>query len=287
MTRSYKYPNGILPVAVFQLCLALTYLALSVVTHGQAVRDIPYKTDGTLTEYERDRCKLDLYTPANRPFPCLVWLHGGGLTGGSKQDKGTIDMAHTLVSEGIGVALVNYRLGPRAKYPDYIDDAAAAFAWSKAHIGEYGGDARKVFLGGHSAGAYLTSMVGMDAHYLDKYHIGTDAIAGLIPVSGQMMTHFLVRQERGLGTNTIVADEAAPIYYTRSNTPSMLILMGDKDWPARLEENQYFATAQRITGNSNVTLMVVSNRNHGSIFGKIPDTGDPARKAILDFIRAR
>lgn len=281
-----KYPMVDMSLVVRRLWLVLVALTASIAAQGQPVRDIPYKIGATLTEYESERCKLDLYPPTNRPYDCLVWLHGGGLTGGGKHDRDTIRLAQTLADEGIGVVLVNYRLGPKAKYPDYVDDAATAFAWAKAHIAEYGGDARRVFLGGHSAGAYLTSLVGMDSRYLEKNGLKSDAIAGLIPVSGQMMTHFLVRQERGLGTNTIVADEAAPIYYTRSNTPPMLILMGGKDWPARLEENQYFAATQRTAGNTVVTIRVFPDRNHGSIVSQIPDSDDPVRKAIVDFIRS-
>jgi acetyl esterase/lipase len=251
----------------------------------EVVANLPYKSGEALTDYEKERCQLDLYLPPQRAgFSSLVWFYGGGMTGGAKDGKSTVEIARTFARAGIAVAAVNYRLSPKVNFPAYVEDAAAAFAWVRGHIAERGGDPAKVFMGGHSAGAYLTSMVGMDARYLLKLGLEPDAIAGLIPVSGQMMTHFTVRKERGIAESTIIADEAAPIYYTRKDTPPFLILFGDHDWPARLEENQYFVAMQKSVGNRRVTLQVVADRNHGSIAGSIPNPGDPAAEAIIAFI---
>jgi acetyl esterase/lipase len=251
------------------------------------VSDVSYKQGEALTDYEKSRCKLDLYLPANGSnFPALVWFHGGGLTGGKKDDDSTRKIAERLARAGIAIAAVNYRLSPKVTFPAYVEDAASAFAWVRGHIAEHGGDPAKVFMGGHSAGAYLSSLVGMDARYLQKLGLEPSAIAGLIPVSGQMMTHFTVRKERGIPENTIVADEAAPIYHTRKDPPPppFLILFGDHDWPARLEENQYFVAMQKTVGNSHITLQVIADRNHGSIAGRIPEPGDPVAEAIIHFI---
>lgn len=87
------------------------------------------------------------------------------------------------------MAGVNYRLSPRATHPAYIDDAAAAVAWVMKHIGEYGGDPTRVYVAGHSAGGYLTLMVGLDKAYLARYGEDADRLAGLFPVSGQTNTH--------------------------------------------------------------------------------------------------
>jgi len=253
----------------------------------RVVSDIAYKSGGALTDYETSRCKLDLYLPAaGTKWPALVWLHGGGITGGNKDDESTAAIGRTFARAGIAVAAINYRLSPKATFPAYVEDTAAAFAWVKAHIEEQGGDPAKVFLGGHSAGAYLSSLVGMDARYLQRFGLAPNTIAGLIPISGQMMTHFAVRKERGTPEYTIMADEAAPIHYTRKDTPPFLILFGDRDWPARLEENQYFVAIQKAAGNTRLTLQVIPDRDHGSIAGRIPTPGDPAAEAIIRFVTA-
>ncbi len=245
--------------------------------------NIPYKSGHELTGYEKEWCKLDLYLPAQgKNFPTLVWFYGGGLTGGSKE--GLARLAALFTAKGIAFAAVNYRLSPKVTYPAYVEDAAAAFAWVKTHIAEKGGDPNRVFLGGHSAGAYLSSLITMDGRYLQKYGLKPDAIAGVLPVSGQMMTHFTVRKECGLDANTITSDEAAPIYYTRRDTPPFLIIMGDHDWPARWEENVYFAAAMKAAGNDKIATLQIPDRTHGTIVGKLTEPGDPAAQAMLDFI---
>jgi acetyl esterase/lipase len=280
----FPLPRALLPALLIGVFLpALSLAEPPPQSEVRVVANAAYKTGDSLSEYETTRCKLDLYLPpTGRDFPALVWFHGGGLTGGNKDDG---KIARTFAGAGIAVAMVNYRLSPKATFPAYVEDAAAAFAWVREHIAEHDGDPAKVFMGGHSAGAYLSSMVGMDARYLQKLGLEPNAIAGLIPVSGQMMTHFAVRKERGIAENTIMADEAAPIYYTRKETPPFLILFGDHDWPARLEENQYFVAIQKAVGNTRLTLEVIPDRTHGSIAGKIPEPGDPAAQAIIAFIK--
>jgi acetyl esterase/lipase len=250
----------------------------------QVLKDTAYKTGSDLTGYEKERCKLDLYLPpGQKDFPTLVWYHGGGLEGGDKNSAGA--MARSLAEAGIAVASVEYRLSPKAKYPSYIQDAAAAFAWTRAHIAEYGGDPRRVFVGGHSAGAYLALMVGLDEQYLKAAGGDLSQVAGVIPISGQTMTHNTVRKERGIGMWTITADEAAPVYYCRKDTPPVLLLYADHDMPARAEENEYLLAAMKAAGNQNITGHLIRNRNHGTIAGDIVNPDDPARLLILHFIQ--
>lgn len=262
----------------------LAFASTALADDVTVLTNLSYKSGGGIGDYERERCQLDLYLPTNREFASLLWFHGGALTGGSKD--GQKALARSLAQEGLAVAAANYRLSPKAAYPAYIEDAAAAFAWMRANVAAHGGDSNRVFIGGHSAGGYLAAIVGMDPKYLRKHGLELSAITGLLPVSGQMMTHFTVRAERGLATNSITADEAAPIFHTSPAVPPMLVIMGDHDWPARLEENQYFVAAQKqLAGNKRISLLVVPDRNHGSIASKIAQRADPAREAILNFMR--
>lgn len=250
--------------------------------------DVSYKTGDSLSSYERQRCKLDVYLPKEgKGFATLVWFHGGGLTGGSKDGDSTKKVAQGLARSGVAVVVPNYRLSPQAKYPAYIEDAAAAVAWTLQNIAQHGGDARRVFVSGHSAGGYLTLMVGMDAHYLAAFGLKPQNLAGLIPVSGQVMTHYTVRQERGIGKFSVTADEAAPVRYADvKNLPPMLVLCADKDMAARAEENAFLVALMKGAGNKRVTLQVIAGRNHGSVGNNIANEGDPARVAILKFMEA-
>jgi acetyl esterase/lipase len=251
------------------------------------VTNLAYVSGGGATAYQIERSKLDLYLPEGKAgFATLVWFHGGALKEGRKDDSFSTRIGYRLASSGLAVAMANYRLSPMAKYPSYIDDAAAAFAWVKSNIAGRGGDPKRVFVGGHSAGAYLTFMLGLDRGYLARRGLDTSAIAGLIPVSGQTMTHYTVREERGLDKDTIFADAAAPIYHVRKDAPPLLLIFADQDLPARVEENRYLVAALKAVGHTNVIERMISGRDHGSVAGNIAQPGDPAAEAILRFVDA-
>lgn len=256
--------------------------------------DVAYKMGDALTDYERERCKLDVYLPRDgKGFATLVWFHGGGLKNGDKDGRQiasdtvkTAKIARSLAREGIAVVAPNYRLSPMVTFPAYVQDAAAAVAWAREHMAEHGGDPAKIFVGGHSAGGYLALMLGMDEHYLGDVGLRPSEIAGFIPVSGQTMTHYTVREERGEGKFAITADAAAPVHFVRANTAPFLVLYADRDMAARAEENAFFVALMRGAGNKRMAAQMIKDRTHGSIASEIENEGDPARAAILEFIRA-
>jgi len=93
-----------------------------------------------------------------------------------------------------------------------------------------------------SAGSYIASMITMDKSWLDKRGLDVDQIAGLLPISGHMITHFTVRKERGLSVQTGLADEFAPLYHIRKTPFPIFIQCGDNDYPSRQEENKLFVS---------------------------------------------
>ncbi|HEY3319428.1 MAG TPA: alpha/beta hydrolase fold domain-containing protein [Planctomycetota bacterium] len=249
-----------------------------------ATKDISYKTGDGLSEYEQTRCKLDLYAPDKaKNLPVVVWFHGGGLTGGDK--KGAEKLGRVLASEGLVFAAANYRLSPKATYPAYLEDAAAAVAWTIKHAGEYGGNAKQVFISGHSAGGYLTAMLGTDERWLKAQNIALADIAGLIPVSGQTLTHFTIRQERGIPKTTLIVDDAAPLYHARKDMPPMLILYAEKDMALRAEENVFYFAALKAAGNKQVTAKEIAGHDHGSIGEKMFQPADAGRAALGEFVK--
>jgi acetyl esterase/lipase len=252
-----------------------------VVVHG----DIAYKTGSQLTAYERERCALDLYLPdGRRDFPVIVWFHGGGITAGDKGEDTHVGIARSFAARGIAVAAVNYRLSPRVNFPAYVDDAAASVAWVLDHIEDFGGDAAKVFVSGHSAGAYLASMVGLDAQYLKAYGHTPGDLAGLMPISGQMVTHATVRTERGLPEDRPIIDAAAPVFHVNADAPPFLAMAGSEDLPARPEENRYFVAAMKAVDHPDVTYLEFDGRTHGSIVTQIPSPHDPVAEAMAQFV---
>ena len=101
--------------------------AAGTATDIRVTSDVSYKSGDALTDYEKSRCKLDIYLPASGDqFPALVWFHGGGLTGGTKDDHFTKQIVERFARSGVAVVAVNYRLSPKATYPAYIDLSASS-----------------------------------------------------------------------------------------------------------------------------------------------------------------
>ncbi|WP_269525280.1 alpha/beta hydrolase [Coraliomargarita parva] len=214
-------------------------------------------------DYRYTQCQLDLYLPDAEPgFPTLIYFHGGGLVGGKRHFP-------DLKNKGIALVAVGYRLSPKADCPAFLEDAAAATAWTLDHIEGFGGDPAKVFISGHSAGGYLSAMVGMDPRWLAPFgHVPND-LAGLIPVSGQVSTHFTVKKLRGdtQSQYRVVVDEYAPLTYASADLPPICLIVGDREieYKNRVEENDLLATSLRNLGHEQVEFHEMGGLNHGTV----------------------
>ena len=120
-------------------------------------------TDIYYTDAQCNMQMLDMYLPDTEGFPVFVFFHGGGLINGDRTHCQCL--ASYLPKRGVGIVSVEYRMYPDAKYPDFIEDAAAAVKWVFGNIGKYGGSG-KIFVGGSSAGGYLSQMLCFDGKYL-------------------------------------------------------------------------------------------------------------------------
>ena len=218
-------------------------------------------------QYIKERCVLDLYYPTEvDSFATIIWFHGGGLKAGEKE------IPKALMEKGYAVIGVNYRLYPKVKAPVYIEDAAAAVAWTFKNIEDFGGNPDAIFISGHSAGGYLASMVGLDKKYLQKHDIDANKIAGLIPFSGHTITHFTVREERGiLGTQPII-DDLAPLFHVRSDAPPLLLITGDRELEllGRYEENAYMMRMMKVSGHQETQIMELDGFDHGMTYPAFP-----------------
>lgn len=246
-------------------------------------RNLAYKTD--VVGYEAERCKLDIYKPkAAKRAPSLVWFHGGGLTGGDKNDKNAKVIAEVLADQGVIVLMVNYRLSPKAKYPAYIADAAASVSWAQNNIAKHGGSPQKIYVGGHSAGAYLTMMLGLDKKHLAAKKVKLSDVAGWIPVSAQVDSHWTVRAERGIDRGTQVIDESAPLFHVRKDTPKMLVIVAENDLKGRADLNKTFVEKMKGKGHKEIPFYTIKDRDHGSLISKINSKNDSNASLIREFI---
>ena len=230
----------------------------------ETLLNIPYYSESVnqSDKYISERCVLDIYYPKNKTdFPMVVWFHGGGLSGGNKY------MPENLREEGICIVAVNYRLHPEVSSPVYIEDAAAAVAWVFKNIDKYGGDPKQIFVAGHSAGGFLTSMVGLDKSWLARHNIDADNIAGLIPFSGHAITHFTIREERGIPGEQSIVDEYAPLFHVRPDAPLLVLITGDRNMEllGRYEEYAFFMRMMKVAGHKKTFLYELQGYNHGEM----------------------
>lgn len=213
--------------------------------------------------YQKEQGKLDVYYPKGaKGFATVVWFHGGGLTGGSRSFP-------SLKDQGIALVAASYRLAPKAQPPAYLEDSAAAVAWVMKNIERYGGDPKKVFVSGHSAGAYLATMVAMDPKWLGAHKLSNQSLAGVIAVSGQMTTHFTVKSQRGDKGPQLrpLIDEYAPLYHAANQFPPICMIVGGRDieFKSRVEENELMAVTLRNLGHKNVEFYEMAGLDHGTV----------------------
>jgi acetyl esterase/lipase len=241
-------------------------------------QNIPYYTDSvgrSEASLSKD-CVLDIYYPRNvQNFTTVVWFHGGGLTAGTKE------IPEALKKKGLCVVGVSYRLSPQVVCPAYIEDAAAAVAWVFNNIKKYNGDSNRIFVSGHSAGGYLTCMIGLDKKWLNVYRIDANRIAGLIPFSAQTITHFTIRKERGIADTQPVVDAYAPLFHVRKDAPPMLLITGDREMEmlGRYEENAYLMRMMKVMGHKETTLYELDGYGHNMT--------EPAFPLLLKWIAQR
>jgi acetyl esterase/lipase len=138
-----------------------------------------------------ERQKLDVFAPkALDGAPVVLFVHGGAWTIGDKNLLGFYrGVGKFLAEHGYVAVMVNYRLSPAVKHPEHVKDVARAFAWTRRHVGDYGGDPDRIVLCGHSAGGHLVALLATDETYLKDTELRLKdqdraALKGVIGVCG-------------------------------------------------------------------------------------------------------
>ncbi len=183
--------------------------------------------------------KLDLWLPEAENPPLFVYMHGGGIEAGSR--KALNANTKILVSHGIAVASLDYRMYPTAKFPEFIEDCARAIDYLM-HLEH---SFSRIYVGGSSAGSYLSMMLLFDKRYLAKYALDPLTFDGWILDAGQPTVHYNVLRERGMDTRLVRVDEAAPLWFINEDYvksapdgkyPMILNISSSNDIPCRLEQ---------------------------------------------------
>ena len=230
---------------------------------------------------------LDIYLPDNEAFDVFLYFHGGGLVAGDKADQKIF--FDYMVSRGHAVVSANYRMYPNAQYPDFIKDASLAVAYVKKNIESFAGSGR-VFVGGSSAGGYLSQMLCFDKKWLEFNNVKVSDIAGFVHDAGQPTTHFNVLRERGFDRRKLIVDEAAPLYYVgdAENYPPMLFILSDNDKENRPGQTELMLSTMRHFGYdmSKVEKIVIPDSTHSSYCEKLDEKGESVfAKVIVEYLK--
>ena len=228
---------------------------------------------------------LDIYLPDSDSFKAFIYIHGGGLEAGSKDDAKYF--APFLAERGIATFSVDYRMYPTARYPDFIEDCAKSVLWVKSNIENYG-KCTDIFIGGSSAGGYISQMLLFDKRYLGAHGLAPIDFAGFILDAGQPTCHFNVLRERGIDSRRIIVDDSSALYHVGEDAqyPPMLIIYSDNDMQNRPEQTRLLASTLKHFGHTENVTVKMMHGNHCEYIDKTDSQGESVfGKLIYDYIK--
>jgi acetyl esterase/lipase len=251
----------------------------------------PFPPDRTGVRFTRDleygpakRNRLDVLSPEDGRTGCpvLLQIHGGAWFSGKKEEQGQPLMRH-LVREGWVCVAPNYRLSPKATFPDHLVDVKMALAWVREHIAEYGGDPSFICVTGGSAGGHLAALVGLTAN-MPEFQPGFEdvdtSVAACVPVyavvdflnTAQVRHGLTLRLYNHLMSRMLMktrfADDdagwrrASPLSHVRAELPPFFVVQGAQDTLVWREEPRHFVEQMRAAGNTVVGYAEVPYAQH-------------------------
>lgn len=253
----------------------VTLLLAGVLSACSPLRVINAVTSGSASEKTLDvrygsdpRNRLDIYQPrdGNGAAPVVVFFYGGSWNMGSRSDYAFVGEA--LAERGIVTVLADYRLYPQVRYPAFVEDSAQAVAWTLKTIERYGGDPKKVFVMGHSAGAYNAAMVALDGRWLAAQGASPNALRGWIGLAGPY--DFLPITNLDVRPVFFYPDSpplSQPIRHVTSAAPSTLLVASHADDLVNATRNTGGLAASLRAANVPVEEVYFDSTSHASLIG--------------------
>ncbi len=215
------------------------------------------------------RQRLDLYLPheprARRRL--VVFVYGGGWDAGSRRTYRFI--GHMLAASGFAVAIPDYRLFPEARFPDFIEDTAAAVAWLAANARGHGVGGGRMALVGHAAGAYNAAIVALDPRYLEAAGSSPDVVAGVVGLAGPYAFNPMIYEETRaiFATSEAEPERAQPVRLVRPGAPPMLLGHGAMDQRVLPLNSLRLAEAMRDAGGQATARLYPRQGHVGVLLG--------------------
>ena len=236
---------------------------INAVTPGDTyskVADLAYGTD--------PRQKLDVYTPLSTksPAPVVVFFYGGNWNSGARSEYRFVGEA--LASRGMVAVLADYRLYPQVRYPGFIEDCAQAVAWTLQEVRRFGGDPGRVYMMGHSAGAYNAAMVALDPRWLAAYGLTPATIRGWIGLAGPYdFIPVKNKATRPVFLYPATPPESQPINHVNAGAPPALLIASNKDDFVDPERNTGALSKKLRAAGVAVTEIYFDKTSHHTLIG--------------------
>ena len=235
------------------------------------------------TEEKHPMQMLDLYLPDAESFPVFIYFHGGGL---ENEDRlSGAESMKRLAAHGVAAVAVDYRKYPEVQYPAFIEDCAAAVAWVKKNIANYG-NAEGLYVGGSSAGGYLSMMLCFDEKYLGAVGVDPSEIAGWFHDAGQPTKHFTVLKYDGEDSRRVIVDETAPLYHigkAKKYAP-MRFIVSDNDIDGRYEQIMLVLSTLKHFRHTNFDCKLMHG-SHCHYCDIVSPTKGILGEMVLDFLK--
>ena len=235
------------------------------------------------------RNRLDVYAPKaiTGPLPVIVYVHGGSWRSGNKSPYEFLGRA--LAAKGFLVMAISYRLHPDHPFPAFVDDAALALDWATRHASEFGGDQKRIFAMGHSAGGFNVTLAVLDKRYFAS--LGTDAssIKGVAVLAAPL--DFLPLDgpiTRDVFGKVPDLSQTQPVNFARPDAPPFLILHGSADATCLPRNSIALDKALRAVGASSI-LKIYGGVGHVGIMLAIAKplrNKTPTLEDVTAFFRA-
>lgn len=236
-----------------------------------------------------DDHKIDLYLPDGECRAIFVYFHGGGFVEGSRDVECMPRFAENMTGAGIGIASAEYRMYPKAKYPDFIEDAAEAVAYAKRELLPLAG-CERLIVGGSSAGGYLSMMLCFDERYLSTHGLSANDVDCFVHDAGQPTAHFNVLKERGIDPRRVIIDDTAPLFHVgvAESYPPMQIIVSDNDIENRLEQTELLLGAIKSFGyDMKKVRYTKAHSTHVGYLKRLNESGDNEfAELIMPFINS-
>jgi acetyl esterase/lipase len=242
-----------------------------------AVGSVPYGSE--------PRQLLDIYRPkqAAANLPVLIFVHGGSWKDGDGKDYEFVGRA--FAAQGYLTFVISYRLLPEHVYPAFVQDVANAVAWANMHANEYGGDGKRIYLVGHSAGGYNIAMATLDQHYMRDAGANPASLKAIAAIAAPL--DFLpLDTPISIATFSQVAnlESTQPITFARVDAPPFLMLQGAVD-DTVMPKNSINMEKRLTELGARAKLIVYDDVTHVGIMlalskplrGKVPTLADVVR----------